>query len=119
MSANPSTGLLAWTRRALLIAGAIMLVAACNRPASPPAPNTSTLTPSTPAPAADNSTPNTAATEPQTPSAAQSEQPRTNVATDNSSPLPTMSKEEESNSMPQPGQANDHSTTAKDQEPNR
>ena len=112
MSANPSTGLLAWTRRALLIAGAITLVAACNRPASPPAPNTSTL-------AADNSAPSAAATEPQTPSADQREQPRTNVATDNSSPLPTMSKEEESNSMPQPGQANDHSTTAKDQEPNR
>ncbi len=76
-------------------------MAACDRaPERPPnagAPATaSTLTARSPVPAA-------------------TEGARTgDTANANAPPMKLMTKEEESASMPQPGQANDHSTTAKD-----
>jgi hypothetical protein len=75
-------------------------IAACDRaPQRPPDGPAATVTPTvSPLPA---------------PSATEDTKP-TETANANDQPMKSMTKAEESTSMPQPGQANDHSTLAKD-----
>jgi len=93
-----TTGLLAFVTLVLLGAG----IAACDRaPEHPPETPTATV-----APASAPSPPAAAAV---TEGAKLGE-----TANANDQPMKSMTKTEESNSMPMPGQANDHSTVAKD-----
>jgi hypothetical protein len=87
-----------------LMAFAFMLVlasglAACNRAQdSRVAAPTATVAPTSPVPPASSVTDRVGA----------------GTANANDQPMKSMTKTEESNSMPRPGQANDHSTLAKD-----
>ena len=85
---------------------AAVAITACDRP-TPRAADTSP--PSAAAPAAPTSPPQISATDGANNGARGAE-----GADANAEPMKPMTKEEESTSMPQPGQANDHSTLAKD-----
>jgi hypothetical protein len=93
------TGLLAFVTLVLLAAG----ISACDRaPERPPQEPTAQVAP-TPVP---NPPPTAAAV-------TEGARPREGASA-NDQPMKSMTKAEESNSMPMPGQANDHSTVAKD-----
>jgi len=98
-------------RRRGVIAFAMLLaieggLAACDRTPQPAHDSSAATTASSPAATAPVSLP-------PSPSTIEGIKP-SGTANANDQPMKSMSKEEESTSMPQPGQANDHSTVAKD-----
>jgi len=98
----------------------VTLLGACNRsdsqtsqrhaPAAPKVSETSPAPPPAAPPAADSQ----ASSPPTAPPAADSQADKSETANANDPPMKPMSPREESASMPQPGQANDHSTVAGD-----